>query len=154
MITRNFDTELNGIRGEIIPRGTTLATIIAGLEKAQGILGEDAARVIRECMNEATGAAVSYADVCGDALVAPLPGEDELPMGLRSRRYALAVRIIAGGAIDLAPEDRDMIKDCVNRHIKGSLIPPQIERFMEGDGMDIAPTVLGAAHAGASEPIK
>lgn len=127
----DFSTQLKGIRGEIIPRGASVEAIMRALDKALPQIGEDAAAIIRACLGEVTGAPVTLGDICGDALIAPLPNEDELPLGIRVRRMELACRAIQGGFVEISPDERDMMKDCVNRYFKGSLIPAQAANLLE-----------------------
>jgi hypothetical protein len=130
---RDFSSAILDLRSNPVRAGDTRENMLLGIGRAIESLNAEAAETLRNCLAEAVGQPITLGEACADALIAPLPGEDALPLGERSRRLALAMKIVSGGEIEIATEDRDMIKDCVTRYFKGSLIPARVEQLLEAE---------------------
>ena len=130
MMKRDFSQPVLDLRGAPIRSGASAEALMAGIGKAMGQVSPEAAAILQQCLQESTGAELTVGAACGDALIAPLSGDEAMPLGERSRRLALALRVI-GGEAEISPDERDMIKDCVTRYFTGALIPARIAEFLE-----------------------
>lgn len=128
----DFTKTINDLNGNALRVGGSQEALIAGIQKAMGLLDLSGQASLQACLMEATGAAMSMGAACADALIAPLPGEDNLPLGERSKRLKLAMSLL-GDEANILPADREMIKECVTKYFKGALIPARIAEFLEGN---------------------
>ncbi|QUT04851.1 hypothetical protein KFK14_17725 [Sphingobium phenoxybenzoativorans] len=133
MMKRDFSSAINDLRNSGIRVGVTVEAVLTALNEIADDIGETAGALIQTKMDETFGKTLTFGAACADALIAPQNGEEKQSIGERSKRLALAMKIVDGGEIEISPDDRDLIKTAVNAHFRGALVPGRIDRFLEAE---------------------
>ena len=81
---------------------------------------------------------LTYASAAADALTQPLSGDDGLSMGAKLKHMRLALRLMDGGEIEVTPEERELLKERVNRRYPGALVPARMYDFLEAEPAKLA----------------
>lgn len=130
---RDFSVTINDLRNDAIRVGVTVDAILNALGEVADEIGPEAGAIIQKKLDSAFGVHLTYGAACADALIAPQSGEEKQSIGDRSKRFALAMKVINAGEIEITPDEREMMKVAVNGHFRGALVPGRIDGFLEGE---------------------
>lgn len=133
---RNFHQVIADLRGKPVRVNLSAETLLRALDSALRKLDPAQAEIVQKEVMAAAGEPLTMKDACADALTGALPGDENLALGERSKRMALAMKIYSafpGDATEITSDERDVIKQCVNKYFKGVLVPASVAQMLDGE---------------------
>ena len=130
---RDFDAAIRDLNKEAVRAGATLEVAMAAINAAWPVMSSKARTVFNGALQKATGAPPTLRMVCISALMAAYPDEPNLSADEAIKRMALARRVHRGGVIEIAPEERDLMKQLIRKRYGGVLIPVVAGELLEAE---------------------
>ncbi|MFA5898623.1 MAG: hypothetical protein WC829_05865 [Hyphomicrobium sp.] len=130
-LKRDFSAPILDLDNKPILPGATME----GLQKALGIafdgVPEDKRDEVRKAAEAALNAPMTLGAVCAQALTSPGADKQPLPEGVATTRLALALKVNAGGTIEITTAERDLLKDLVGKFYLGAVVPGRVAMLLE-----------------------
>ncbi len=129
---RDFSEQIIDLDGEPVRAGMSLETFARALNTVFPFLPKEGQEALNKALEKEAGKPMTLGSACVGALMTVYEGEQNMDDGVRLARMTLAVKINAGGVIDLEPADRDLVKPLLKKKWAGSiLIPVVAARLLE-----------------------
>lgn len=133
---RNFDEQILDLDNEPVRRDASLEAFTRALNAVFPFLPKESQDALNTALEKEMGKPLTLGSACVSALMTVYQGEEKMEDSVRLARMDLAVKINAGGVLDIEPDDRDLIKPLLKKKWAGSiLIPVVAARLLEKDAL-------------------
>lgn len=129
-LKRDFSTIILDVRNKPVPQGVAAQTLQAALDVALAKVPESEHENVQKAIATILGEPLTCGMAISTALTEP-SGNEPLPHGEAGKRFALAVRIAGGGIVGITPDERDLMKRCVEQGYRGATVPARVIEMLE-----------------------
>jgi hypothetical protein len=130
-LRRDFSATILDLEGNPVRVGATVPGLLAVINRMAAELNEEQRAKLQKLVDEETGKPLTLGRAAADALTEPLRGEESLDGTEKLTRLGLALMVNAAGVVEINTDQRDKIKQCVNKRYAGALIVGRVWELME-----------------------
>ncbi|MGP1675937.1 MAG: hypothetical protein ACTS6J_02110 [Burkholderiales bacterium] len=131
---RNFSETILDLDGDPVVLGLSMEAFTRALNAAFQFLPKASQDALNTALEKEARKPLTLGAACVGALMSVYEGEQTMDDSVRLARMMLAVKINAGGIVDIEPVERDLIKPLLKKKWAGSiLIPVVAAQLLEKD---------------------
>lgn len=129
-VQRDLSELVLDLDGLPIRIGSTIEGLLTAINKTMSSAPPEVQEKMRAALMEVADAPLTLGRAASGALIAVLP-EDRSTEAERMDRLLLAMKLHAGGTVEITPQERDLVKRCVWKRYPGALIAPRVCMLIE-----------------------
>lgn len=132
-LKRNFSAQVLDLTNRAVPTGATVEGLTKALDLALAKVPADQQESLTAAIKSIFGEPLTLGAAGSMALTSPIQSEGALPAGEALKRMALALKIHAGGEVEITTAERDLIKERISKYYLGAIVPGRCEMLLEAE---------------------